>query len=50
MVDRDRVKQLYRKWEEALEEENDAASRASFVFEELLGEGIDPNDPPEWLQ
>ncbi|MHA2085844.1 MAG: hypothetical protein ACXAB9_11320 [Candidatus Thorarchaeota archaeon] len=43
------IQEIWDKYQEALEEEADAASLASMLAEELRNEGIDPDNPPEYL-
>lgn len=43
-------KRIWRDYEEALEEENEAASRAAQAATELETAGIDVNYPPDWIK
>lgn len=46
---KEEIKRLHDNWLTALDEESDAASRASLCFDELEAEGIDANNPPDWV-
>lgn len=46
---KEEARKMYREWEEASNDEQEAASIVNLKEEELNQLGLDPNDPPKWL-